>query len=116
MKYLKQLSCLLLAGGAAVAGPAWAQYGDGYYGHGMMWGGGAGFGWLFGPLMMFVFLGAVIVLIAVSIRWLSGSGGHATHQGPAEKRNTALDILKERYARGEIDREEFEEKKRHLSD
>lgn len=114
MKHLKRLPTLLLAVGAGTAAPAWAQYGNGYYGHGMMWGGGIG--WLFGPLLMLVFLGAVIVLIAVSIRWLAGSSGRSAHHGTTEKRNTALDILKERYARGEIDHEEFEEKKRHLSD
>jgi putative membrane protein len=47
------------------------------------------------------------------IRWLvvaSRSGG----QGVSHGGDTALDILKKRYARGEIDKQEFEERKRDL--
>jgi len=62
--------------------------GPGMMGWGMM-------GW-FGPLLMIVFWAAVIVAIVFLIRWI------------------AMEILKKRYARGEINKQEFEEKKRDL--
>ena len=73
----------------------------GYWSWGMGW--GMGFGWLF----MIVFWALVIVGIAALIRWFSDqSGSHG---------KTALEILRERYARGEIQKEEYEQKKRDLS-
>lgn len=96
--------------GAFSAISARAQtYGD----HGWMWGGE--WGWdhmIFGGLFMFVFWAAIIVLIVLAFRWLGGT--HGTHLVAPPR--TALDILKERYARGDIDKEEFLEKKRHLSE
>lgn len=68
--------------------------------------GGAGWG-MGGGLLVILLVIAVIVFFA---KGYSGwSGGFGT---PREK--SPLDILKERYARGEIGREEFEEKKRDL--
>ncbi len=81
------------------------------YGPGMMWD-GWWFGMMLGPLMMIVFVAAVVVLVVVAIRWLSG-GAHRVHESPGK---TPLDILKERFARGEIDKEEFEERRRLLKD
>jgi putative membrane protein len=78
---------------------------------------GWGWGWghmIYGPLMMIVFWGGLIVVIVLAVRWLGGSASHR-HNEPSN-RNNALDILKERFARGEIDKEEFEERKRLLSD
>jgi putative membrane protein len=48
------------------------------------------------------------------VRWLGGSG-HGTAQHPPPVK-TPLDILKERFARGEIDKEEFEERRRVLGE
>jgi putative membrane protein len=74
----------------------------------MMWGGGYGF---VGGLMMLLFWGVLIALIVLAVRWLSdsrsGAGGSAGRRDP-------LEILRERYARGEIDDEEFERRKRLL--
>lgn len=60
-------------------------------------------------LMMLVFWGAVIVGIVLAIRWLANQG--------KEPRSTdaALDILRMRYARGDINKEEFEARKRDLT-
>jgi putative membrane protein len=85
-----------------------------YYGHGMMWDGGWGM-MFFGPLMMIVFVGAIVVLVVLVIRWLGGSGHFPA--GPAgSPSRTPLDILKERLAKGEIDVAEFEERRRVLGE
>jgi putative membrane protein len=57
----------------------------------------------------------VIVLIFLGIRWLirnSGPGTGGASTTPAQ--DTALATLRERFARGEIDATEFEERKRTL--
>jgi putative membrane protein len=61
------------------------------------------------PFLMigFIFL-CVLVLITV-IRMLPGGRRHRNGRG-----NSALDILNERFARGEIDRTEYEERRRVL--
>lgn len=79
-------------------GPGWGV------GPGMM---GWGMGWLM-PIIMVAFWIAVIVGIIFLIRWLVTSTGPRTRGAGSE--NSALEILKKRYARGEIKREEFEEK------
>ena len=75
------------------------------------WDGGMGWGFvLVGLIMMVLFWGAVIVGIVLVIRALTQQPG-ARPQGerpaPEPPRPRALDLLEERYARGEIDREEF---------
>lgn len=83
----------------------------------MMWDSGVGTG--FGALLAFgfmLFFGVLILVgITLLIIWLvrvmshrdeqSGGGGIGSHSGTA----TACDIAKQRYARGEIDREQYEE-------
>ncbi|MEQ8353927.1 MAG: SHOCT domain-containing protein [Kiloniellaceae bacterium] len=78
-----------------------------------MWHGGW-YGWFMGPLMMIVFLAVAIAVVVLLIRWL-GRPGHGG-ASPGLRGKAALDILKERFARGEIDKEEFEERRRLLSD
>lgn len=81
----------------------------------MGWWGGGWWGMIFGPLFMILMLAGVIAIVVLLVRWLGGaSQGASRHQGPP--RNTALDILKDRYARGEIDKDEFEERRRVLGD
>jgi putative membrane protein len=67
-----------------------------------MWG-------VWGTGMMLVFWSAVIVGLLLAIRWLVTQG--------KEPRSTdaALDILRQRYARGDISKEEFETRKRDLT-
>jgi len=74
-----------------------------------------GWGWghmIFGSIMMLLFWGGLIVVIVLAIRWLSGGSSQGMATTPAQ--NRALEILEERFARGEIDKEEFEERKRLL--
>lgn len=78
-----------------------------------MWNGGW-YGWFFGPIMMIVFIAVAVVVVVLLVRWLGGIGhGGAPHVSPGK---TPLDILEERFARGEIDKEEFEERRRLLKD
>lgn len=75
-----------------------------------MWHGfeGIGWGWIgLGAVHMLLFWAVFIFLFVAGVRWLSGSGPEGTD---------VLEILKARYARGEITREEFEKLKRELLD
>ena len=78
-------------------------YGYGMNGiHGMGW--GMGFAWILG------------ILITIVLIWAAfGSFDRTHHSTETSDKRSALDILKERYARGEINKEEFEEKKHVLS-
>ena len=71
-----------------------------------------GFGWGpgFGWISMIVFWGLVILGIAALAKWLmqQSSGGGS----PRDK--TPLAILQERYARGEIDRDQYEQTRQDL--
>ena len=70
--------------------------------------GGFGMGWWM-PVVGIVILG----LIVCSVIALTKSAGGTSGQG-SNKHISALEILKERYARGEIGKEEFEEKRKNL--
>ncbi|KAA3628288.1 MAG: SHOCT domain-containing protein [Proteobacteria bacterium] len=82
----------------------------GFWRYGWDWGWGH---MLFGSLMMLLFWGVIIVLIVAVVRWLGGGSAQGGESAPA--RNRALEVLQERYARGEIDREEYEQKRRDLT-
>jgi putative membrane protein len=71
--------------------------------HPMWW-----WGWGIGMMaMMFLFWVIFIVGLIVAIRWLFGKGRERTP-------DSALEIVRQRYARGEIDKDEFETRKRDL--
>ncbi len=84
---------------------AWAQQRPyEYWGMHYMWG-----PWGIGMmLMMLVFWGLVIVALVLGVRWLIS-------EGKSPRSDSALEILRQRYARGEINKEEFETKKQELS-
>ena len=93
-----------LLSGVVVPMLAWAQERPYDWGMHYMWG-ATGIGMM---LMMLVFGGLVIVALVLGIRWL-------ITEGKEPRSDSALDILRQRYARGEINKEEFETKKRELS-
>ena len=64
----------------------------------------------FGMVLMLLFWILVIFGIAVLIRWLLAQSS----PGRGSRDKTPLEIVQKRYARGEIDREEYEQKKRDL--
>ena len=80
----------------------------------MMWGGGW-YGMIFGPLFMILVLVAVIAGVGLVGRWFGAPsyGAQPPHHAPPR---TPLDILRERFARGEIDKDEFEERRRVLGE
>ena len=107
-------TCIRLAaglGGLTVAAAAHAQpagMGPG------MWSNGPGWGHMvFGSLMMLLFWGALVLAVVLAVRWIAGSHGDGESRS---SRSRALTILEERFARGEIDKDEFQERKRALSD
>ena len=67
------------------------------------------------PIMICVaFWGAVIVGIVYFIKWISRSGQKPEVRPDLTTEETALDILKKRYARGEITKEDFERMKQDI--
>ena len=68
-----------------------------------MWGAGG----LVMMLMMLVFWALIIAGVVIGLRWLIG-------QGRVGGRDEAMEILRQRYARGEIDKQEFEARARDL--
>ena len=77
----------------------------------MDWGYGWGMGG-FGIVFMILVWALLILGLAVLIKLVAGGG--SADKGGSKAEDSALEILKKRYARGEIDRKEFEEKKRAL--
>ena len=94
-----------LSGIVALPITAWAQERPWAW-HPMwgMWG-----AWGLGMMgFMLVFWVLVIVALVLGVRWL-------VTQGREPRSDPALEILRQRYARGEINKEEFDTKKRDLS-
>jgi putative membrane protein len=96
-----------------VTSPALAQpgrYSDWHMGRLMM--GDWGVGW-FGMIFMIIFWGLIIVGLVLLIRLLIQNASGKAHSGVSTG-SKAMDILKERYARGEINLDEFESMKKDI--
>lgn len=77
------------------------------------WGWGFGFGWIF----MLLFWGLVIwaiIMLAKSLSENGGCCGMKKEEKPERKTDGAMNILRERYAKGEISKEEFDKMKNDL--
>jgi putative membrane protein len=91
-----------------------SYYGNGYYG-GMM-GGFGGFGMLF-----MIPIGLVVLIIIGYAIWRGfGWGGgccgshHNGHYGSYDEKESAMEILRQRYARGEITKEQFDQMRKDI--
>lgn len=78
----------------------------------MMWGygpmGNAGWGWQFIPMLLWWAILVLVILLLV--RWIFGVPRRRHGNGE----DSALRILRERYAKGEIDKEQFDRMKADL--
>ena len=99
-----------LSGSWGLPALAEADYPQHYgWGPGMM---GWGLMSWFGPWGMILFWVLIVLLIVWLVKGLGSSKGSTGAVKPAEE--SALGILKRRYARGEINKEEYLEKKKDL--
>ncbi len=87
-----------------------AQTSGSYTQHPNMWGGWGWGGMILGPIMMIIFIAAAVAVVVLVLRAL----GVAPGRPAAREGRTALHILNERFARGEIDKDDYEERKRTL--
>ena len=126
---MKRLGTLLTSGALLLMTlPAHAQQqtpsGPGpMYGYHHMWGGGWGWhpGIVIAPFILLLAVIGFVAMILWLVRWASHGGHHhwfghgvCPHCGHGHERS-ALDILEQRFARGEIDKAEFEEKRKLLT-
>lgn len=84
----------------------------GPYNHGWMFDGG--FGMLFGGLWMILFWAVPILLIVALLKYLFAKPRDRDDLKVRPEQKTPLDILKEAYARGEINRDEYLQKRDDL--
>lgn len=84
------------------------------WGYGMTPHAGMGFGFG-GWILMILFWAMLIVAIVFLIKAFAGARPHGEGgRSDPPRGDRALELLRERYARGEIDHEEFEERRRRL--
>ena len=93
----------------SAAAPVFSQQQD-IFAHGHMWNSG---GWFLGPIFMLLLVVAIIAMVLFFFMQAGGST-QGTHTAPLHRDDTSLEILKNRYAKGEIDNDEFELKRKTL--
>lgn len=67
------------------------------------WGMGDGYGWIIGLIVLVAFIGVIVSIM------------QRRKNSDRPKYNSPLDILKTRYAKGEITKDEYDEKRKHIS-
>ena len=77
------------------------------YGHMMDWGYGYGFGMIFGPILWLIILGLIVAGIIWFVRSLD-------HRAPSGRKSDAIAELDMRFARGEIDADDYSARKKLL--
>lgn len=82
------------------------------YGHMMDFGYGYGIGMLFGPVLWLIVLGLVVAGVILLVRRTDTGPGHTASHGNAAAR-AALDL---RFAKGEIDAEDYAARKKLLAE
>ena len=103
---VRMAACIAGVAAAGLPTAVWAQERPWDWGWHPMWGmwGAWGVGMM---LVMLTFWVLVIVGLVALVRWLAT-------QGRESRTDTALEILRQRYARGEINKDEFDARKRDL--
>jgi len=98
------ISMMAMMGGYGWAGCDWNGMGSGMMGPGMMGWGGIGYGWWM-PLVGVIFL--VVLIVGLYLVF-------SAYRRPERLATTALEILKERYAKGEITEEQYQRMKNEI--
>ena len=98
------ISMMAMMGGYGWAGCGWNGMGSGMMGPGMMGWGGIGYGWWM-PLVGVIFL--VVLIVGLYLVF-------SADRRPERLATTALEILKERYAKGEITEEQYQRMKNEI--
>lgn len=83
----------------------------------MHWGDMGSWGWagaLIGLIFMLVVVGLLVAVIVAALRGSEPRGGPAPRGGPTQSTGGAEQVLAERFARGEIDEDEFNQRRRTL--
>lgn len=76
-----------------------------------MMGGWGGWAWPFMGIVPLLFLALLITAVVLLVRYATGAGGNPP---PMDRRSPGLDALEERYARGDINRDEYLQKKKDI--
>jgi putative membrane protein len=70
---------------------------------------------IWGWVMMLVWVLVIVLVVLVVVRTLKGQHSHGMHHMHSGHGVDAIDIVKERYAKGEINKEQFEQLKKDLT-
>jgi putative membrane protein len=99
----------------AQVGEVAGQNGRYYDGHDMMWGSNqwGGFGMVLGPIFMILIVVGIVAGVIYLLRLFGAAGPGGSSYAAHDQ---ALAHLKQRYAKGEIESEEFAERKKLLAD